>query len=206
MRGGIKQLNVLCNGNSNYVYIGDKAKIRNGLTIEIIGDNNKLIIGDNFRLGDFSKIIICGNGCIVSIGNDCAIGLITINCRDNLSSIIIGDKVDFNRNVSLISMEGSAIRIGDGVLIAYDVEIRNTDSHSVLNSCGERINPSKDIEVGNNVWIGQGVLVLKGTVLADGMIVGAKSLVTKQFKNPNSLIAGVPAVEKKDNVFWNKNR
>ena len=51
-----------------------------------------------------------------------------------------------------------------------------------------------DIIVGNDVWIGANVVVLAGVRIADGAIIGAGSVVTKDVK-PYSIVAGVPATE-----------
>jgi len=50
----------------------------------------------------------------------------------------------------------------------------------------------KKIVIGNNVWIGANVTILGGTVLQDGCVVGAGSVVRGQFKK-NELIIGNPA-------------
>ena len=47
--------------------------------------------------------------------------------------------------------------------------------------------------IGNNVYLGPGVKIFGGCSLADGIAVGANSVVTKSFEEPNMTIAGVPA-------------
>lgn len=48
------------------------------------------------------------------------------------------------------------------------------------------------IEIGNDVWLGEGVLVFDGVKIGDGAIVGAGSIVTKDIP-PYTIVAGVPA-------------
>ncbi len=48
------------------------------------------------------------------------------------------------------------------------------------------------IRIGNNVWLGVGVAVLKGVVIGDGAIVGARSVVTRSLEAA-SVSAGSPA-------------
>ncbi len=51
---------------------------------------------------------------------------------------------------------------------------------------------AKGIRIGNNCWIGAGVVFCDGVEIGDGCVIGANSVVTKSFSN-NCVIAGVPA-------------
>ncbi len=48
------------------------------------------------------------------------------------------------------------------------------------------------IEIGNDVWIGDGAIILSGVKVGDGAIIGAGSVVTQNVE-PFSIVAGVPA-------------
>jgi len=50
----------------------------------------------------------------------------------------------------------------------------------------------RDVEVGNNVWIGYGACVLRGVSVGDNAIVGTNSVVTKDVP-ANAVVAGSPA-------------
>ena len=50
----------------------------------------------------------------------------------------------------------------------------------------------KAISIGNDVWLGCNVIVLKGVEIGDGAIIGAGAVVTKSIL-PNEIWAGVPA-------------
>lgn len=49
-----------------------------------------------------------------------------------------------------------------------------------------------DINIGNDVWIGENVLIMSGVNIGDGAIIGANSIVTKNV-NPYEIVAGNPA-------------
>ena len=48
------------------------------------------------------------------------------------------------------------------------------------------------IVIGNNVWLGAGVVVAKGVTIGNGAVVTAGSVVTKDIP-PNKIFGGVPA-------------
>lgn len=50
----------------------------------------------------------------------------------------------------------------------------------------------KDIVIGNDVWIGVGSTILRGTHIGDGAVVGAMALVNKNIP-PYGIAVGVPA-------------
>ncbi|MGB9940016.1 serine O-acetyltransferase [Methanosarcina sp.] len=48
-------------------------------------------------------------------------------------------------------------------------------------------------KIGNNVYIGPGAKIFGDIEIADGIVIGANSVVTKSFTEPNIRIAGAPA-------------
>ena len=52
--------------------------------------------------------------------------------------------------------------------------------------------PAKPIRIGKNCFIGCNAIILKGTELGNGCVVGAGAVVAGEFE-PNSVIVGNPA-------------
>jgi len=50
----------------------------------------------------------------------------------------------------------------------------------------------RDVEVGNNVWIGYGACILRGVSVGDNSVIGTNSVVTKDVP-ANAIVGGVPA-------------
>ena len=83
--------------------------------------------------------------------------------------------------------------------------IRNNDGHVILDkTTGEVLNPPEDIVIGDNVWVGARVMILKGAVVPNGSVVGAMAMVNKKFEEENILIAGVPAKKVRSNIEWRR--
>ena len=75
--------------------------------------------------------------------------------------------------------------------------------HSIVDvASGARVNPPRDVIIGEHVWIGQRSMILKGSHIEAGSIVGAGSIVTGHVP-PNSLAVGNPARVIRSGVTWN---
>lgn len=85
------------------------------------------------------------------------------------------------------------IEIGNHVSLAPGVFLTASDYQFVAGvPFREQPKRERDIRIGNDVWLGAGVVVTAGVTLGDGCIVGAGAVVTKDL--PAGCIAvGVPA-------------
>ena len=88
-------------------------------------------------------------------------------------------------------------------LTEEQIEAKN----SIINKIsGNRINFEEPIILHKNVWIGTGASLLKGSEIPEWCIVGAKTVVSKKFHIPNTIIVGNPAKEVKSNIEWRMER
>lgn len=126
-----------------------------------IGENFTCHSDSNFRCDDHTHSIFhIGKGATLKIGNNSGINNSSISCYN---SIIIGDYV----------------KIGTGS------RIMDTNWHSI--NWWERMDPATDmtnartapVTIGNHVWLGANVFVMKGVTIGDRSIVSAGSVVTK---------------------------
>lgn len=95
------------------------------------------------------------------------------------------------------------ITFGHDVTISWNTLIMDTDFHEIVNmETGIAYEKTKPIIIGNNVWLCTRSVILKGSVIPNGCIVGAGALVSKQFNNENTIIAGNPAKEGKGCITY----
>lgn len=76
-----------------------------------------------------------------------------------------------------------------------------SDGHDILYN-GDRINPARDITIGEHVWLADNVTILKGVDIGSGSIIGINSTVTKSIDH-SCIAAGNPAKKIKNNINWN---
>lgn len=106
--------------------------------------------------------------------------------------IELGDRTELNNN-SMLKSEGAGIRIGADGLFGAHVEIFDSDFHDLhprrRHGGTPRMAP---VDIGENVFMGMGVKVLKGVAIGADSVVGAGSIVTASI--PAGVIAaGNPA-------------
>jgi acetyltransferase-like isoleucine patch superfamily enzyme len=169
-------------------------------TFNICGNNNRI----ECKGGKIHKchIYIDGNNNDITIESDINLFNTTIRIRANKNIIKIGQGTSVN-GATLISMgEDNSLIIGKDCMFADEIDIWNTDSHPFFSiENGLQLNNSRPIIIGNHVWIGRQVSILKGVCIGDGAIIGMKTLVTKNIPK-NTLNVGVPSKVIKENVYW----
>ncbi|MDR2496244.1 MAG: hypothetical protein LBD21_03875 [Tannerellaceae bacterium] len=127
-----------------------------------------------------------GHGSKISVGKD---GILKF-----------GDRFSITAETSIVCYK--AITFGENCLISWDNLFMDTDLHKILNENSEIINEPKEISVGKNVWIGCRCLILKGSEIKDGNIVGANSTIAGKLENENSIYIGNPIKCIKQNITW----
>jgi acetyltransferase-like isoleucine patch superfamily enzyme len=174
--GGCEKSHFMISGNNNVIQATNATIINTSIVIS--GSNNLVSLEDGviLRKGD---VIVRGNNCKIHIGKKTTFGGVRI----------------INVGVN------NAINIGMNCLFADHIEIWASDTHSIFDQEGNFINPEKPITIGNNVWVGSHVKILKGVVIGDNSIIGMNTMVTKDIL-PATLNAGNPIRVLKNDVKW----
>ncbi len=193
------------NGTGNTVQLANPES--KNVKIAITGDNNRVTVEPDCVLKNVS-ISIQGNGHVCHIGKGCIFEEYAELCmEDQDGRIEIGDRSYFG-GVKLSTAEpGSSIRIGQACLFAYDIDVRCSDAHSILDaSTGKRINPARDVNIADHVWVAARCIILKGVSIATHSVVAAGSVVTKSFEDDGVVIAGNPGRVVRENITWDAKR
>lgn len=136
--------------------------------------SEKIILGDNAKIGSFSKLLSTshfsklGKGLVM--GNNSAIGDYTHFGAPG--GIIIGNDVIMG---SYISFHSENHNFQDTTKLIREQGVNN-----------------KGIVLGNNIWVGAKVTFLDGCEVGDNSVVAAGAVVNGKYP-PNSIIGGIPA-------------
>lgn len=142
-----------------------------------INGTGELHIKGNTRLR-FGSTVQVNDGAKLEMGRFTCNANINIQCAE---SITIGDDCMFGRNV-----------------VVYD------SSYHPTGTCSEDLSVSKiTVYIGNHVWLGANAVVMQGTKIEDGSIVGTNACVSGTVPN-NSFVA--PHVDKASiaGMMWSR--
>ncbi|MCB7135887.1 sugar O-acetyltransferase [Cellulosimicrobium marinum] len=117
--------------------------------------------------------------------------------------------VDFGHNVhlgartfvnsGLTALDVAAITIGDDCLLGPNVQLL-TPTHPVdPQPRRDKLEAAEPITLGDNVWLGGGVIVCPGVTIGDNTVVGAGSVVTRDLP-ANVVAVGNPARVIRENI------
>ena len=133
-------------------------------------------------------------------------------CRFDLNgdkqTLFVGNNCQFGDYTHIVAHE--KVEIGNDCLLASKIFISDTN-HGAYDNTDETARPGVapndrklvtiPVKIGDNVWIGENVVILSGVEIGDGCIIGANSVVTRNVEK-NSIVAGAPARCLK---YWDEN-
>lgn len=120
-------------------------------------------------------------------------------CVGEKANLYIGEGFSNTAEMTIVCMQ--EIHIGHHVTTSWNTLLMDTDFHATQNTLTNGCYPVQSpVTIGNNVWICTRAVVLKGSEIPNGCIVGANALVSKKYDKENALIAGNPASIKKEHI------
>lgn len=185
-------------GINNIIKIHDSKITKSSFSFK--GNNNCITFDDNANMY-YTNINIVGDNNKVTF-NGCS-GILSLVLRGNNCKVTIGKYSTMETCYMVCMGEENSITIGNDCMFSGKVEIWNSDTHLITDMDSNGINPSKPINIGNHVWLGKDVKILKGVTIGNNSVVGMGSIVTKDIPD-NSIAAGNPAIIIKNNIKWEK--
>jgi acetyltransferase-like isoleucine patch superfamily enzyme len=156
----------------------------------------KLWLGSRLKLDGLAFI---GPGVILQVGKGARIELgrwswlghgTKVRCHEGVVSI--GAKTVMGQECTISAFQH--VKIGRECVIADRVMFIDFDHGVVEVERPIRLQGiyKRDVNVGNNVWIGYGACILRGVTVGDNAIIGTNAVVTKDVP-ANAVVAGLPA-------------
>ena len=150
-----------------------------GVGLQVIGPRHFQISGPQVRLGNHVHIMTLPEAPV------------RLSVFEGMGSISVGDFSLINPGVRVTSAEG--ITIGRSCMLAMHCSVSDADWHDTKHRIFAPGNTAKVI-LEDNVWLGEGVRVLKGVKIGENTVVGTGSVVTRSLP-ANVIAAGNPARE-----------
>lgn len=169
-------------GSNNLIKIASNVKFNN-CALSITANNTSVFIDKNSYYNSLVINMICGNGQKIELGKNITAHGVTVNLNEENAALIVKDNCLFSNSISIWPTDGHSI---------FDKQTKT------------RINHIKHpVEIGEHCWIGEGVKITKNAKLPPNSIVGIGAVVTKEFTEENTIIAGNPARVIKKDILWN---
>lgn len=165
-------------------FVDETSKCYNNTRVQKSSVGQRCTVGDNSIIFN-SKLDGCN---VINRGNfisDTEMGFATytgMNCI--IKDSIIGKFCDLSWNLSLG---------GANHHISRTIKYSEYHLNQILNGDSPIIHkPDPLTQIGNDVWIGNGAIVLRGVNIGDGAVIGAGAVVTKDVE-PYTVVVGAPA-------------
>lgn len=149
---------------------------------EVLGILDSLKVQRRRWIGSFHpdsrvrRLAFQSSGMQIGEGTHLAMGLVVIDAYTN--NVSIGERCSIGAYVNLMSATGP-----DNSVLKDHPEIQTAIK-------------TEPIVIGNDCWIGSGVIILPGLTIGDKAVIGAGAVVTKDV-GPMEVVYGVPA-----RMFW----
>ncbi len=203
----VKCNSVKCKGHGNRVKTNITGLFLSHSKIRVNGSNNEILFIEG-GVSSFDRLHININGNnnrVIILPWSSGSGL-SINIEDDNNLVELGEYFSCGPNTEFAAIEGTSIIFGKDCMLSANITVRTGDSHSVIDLNGNRINYSKSIYIGDHVWIGNTVLIFKGSEIGKHSIIAGGSVVTGKVFPSHSIVGGNPAKVIKEGVDWNRQR
>lgn len=198
-----------CISGSGNILRHDGAEL-DSVVIDVAGDANLIEIGDGTRIRN-ARIFVRGDHHTIRIGRNCLLdgggSRWNIWMEDGRCTLRIGDSTTMDDVHLALTEEGSVLSIGEDCMLSSDIDVRTGDSHALLSAASlERLNPARDVVIGDHVWIAAHCILLKGSAIPENSVVAAGSVVSRRYRTGGVVIGGNPSTQLMAGITWSRNR
>ncbi|MCB0321087.1 MAG: acyltransferase [Bdellovibrionales bacterium] len=178
------------------IILGANVRLQRHRSLRIERPKAHIRIGSDSIVFENARLEAYGEGRI-EIGAQCVLGDVRIVSRE---SVCVGERVLFSWNVFVQDFDPHPVHSDIRAIQTRQYVADFRPSFRTVGKCHEsHLNWSFStaaIQIGSDVWIGAGAMILKGAQIGNGCVVGAGAVVPKGVYPPGSLIVGNPAVVK----------
>lgn len=128
----------------------------------------------------------CGEGCYIEL---------PLHANWGGHHVHLGSGVYANSNLTLV--DDGHIYVGDRVMIGPNVTIATANHPMEPELRAKGLQYNRDVRIGENTWIGAGVIIVPGVTVGKNVVIGAGAVVTKDIPD-NVLAVGSPARIKRE--------
>ncbi len=176
------------------VVFGRGMTIRNPRNIEI---GNEVVFDEN--------VLLDGKGGRLRIGDRCIIARnTTLSCK--YGDIFLNEEVNLSNNVTVYS--NHRVEIGPKTFVAGHCYIVAGGEHYFEDTTKpiveQGIKKGKGVKIGGDCWLGASVVVLDGTRLGYGCVVGAGSLLRGEYEDFSIIVGSPGKTIRKRGEKWKK--
>lgn len=201
----------------SYIYLNYFSKniIRNGKgkiipyknSIIVLESNSKIIINDNDLLIGTNKLRKSRAETLIRLRNN-AQWFVNKGAQISYGTTIeilknaIIDSNYFTMNSFGTIVCAKKITIGNDVMIGRNVIVYDSDFHEIVDGANRTI--SKEVVIGNHVWLATNVTVLKGVTIGDESVIASNTIVSKDVQAKQLIISDNKQLVVKENISWRR--
>ena len=205
--GYCRDTRIVMRGEENKLHISGSSVLSENTSVAVRGKRNRIVIEPGCSIRNCSIFIAGNDNNVIFRGENSAFGL-DIHIEEDGNLADIGRATSFHgrdgQHIELALDEASAIRLGADCMLSSGIRMRSSDSHSIVDMAGSRLNHAEDIIIGDHCWIGLNAILLKGTCIPAHCIVGAGAVAARSFEREHCVIAGNPATVVREGVDWDR--
>lgn len=180
---------------------GTGAPINNNFRIGNLASNNVLVFDEESKVTG-NHYIVGSDNIAIFIGSRTGINPVNVHFHGHEGVLYFGEECTSNTTTFELGGQKTSIIAGYDCMFSAGIQVMASDEHAMVDlTDGKFLNPARSICFEPHVWIGFQAIILKGTRIGFGAVVGARSVVTRDVP-PNTAVAGNPARVVRSGIGW----